>query len=161
MTQPPVFEDPAHPDWVFKVTCTIYCLKKSPQKWNLELDAALVSLGLQRSSYDPLLYLKLQGNCLAGAITAHVDYLEVVARQIVHDGVFGWGTLHQLLLRIVPSLQKLPYLSISKKWQLQTSQFCCGSCKGSPPQYNQIIGSLLWVSPCTRPNIAFAVNWLS
>ena len=27
--------------------------------------------------------------------------------------------------------------------------------------YNQLIGSLLWLSQCTRPNVAFAVNRLS
>jgi hypothetical protein len=32
--------------------------------------------------------------------------------------------------------------------------------KSSGP-YNQLIGSLLWVSQCTRPNISFAVNRLS
>lgn len=31
----------------------------------------------------------------------------------------------------------------------------------SPPQYNQLIGSLLWVSQCSQPNISFAVNKLS
>jgi hypothetical protein len=31
----------------------------------------------------------------------------------------------------------------------------------SPGPYNQIIGSLLWVAQCTRPDVSFAVNKLS
>lgn len=35
---------------------------------------------------------------------------------------------------------------------------CSPGSPSSPPQYNQLIGSLLWISQCTRPNISFAVN---
>lgn len=31
----------------------------------------------------------------------------------------------------------------------------------APPEYNQLIGSLLWISQFSRPDIAFAVNKLS
>lgn len=31
----------------------------------------------------------------------------------------------------------------------------------APPEYNQLIGSLLWISQCTRPDVAFVVNRLS
>ena len=31
----------------------------------------------------------------------------------------------------------------------------------SPGLYNQLIGSLLWISQCTRPDVSFAVNKLS
>lgn len=132
MSQPPGFKDPTHLDWVFKVTWAIYGLKQSQWQWNLELDTALVSLGLQKSSYDPLLYFRLEGGCLVGAIMAHVDDLVVVGRpdfvayfvqsiktkfqvvsdedihlhsmgKTVQDGLARPGALHQFYLPILPS----------------------------------------------------------
>jgi hypothetical protein len=31
----------------------------------------------------------------------------------------------------------------------------------SPGPYNQLIGSIIWVSQCTRPDVSFAINQLS
>lgn len=77
MSQPPGFEDPAHPDWVCKVCRAIYGLKQSPRQWNVELNSALLSLGLTRLAYNPSLYFKLVNGSLVGALTAHVDDLAV------------------------------------------------------------------------------------
>lgn len=82
MTQPPGFEDPQHPDWVCKVTRSIYGLKQSPREWNLELHQALLSIRLTQSSCDPTLYFKLRGKKLIGAITVHVDDLAVVGENM-------------------------------------------------------------------------------
>lgn len=35
MSQPPGFEDPAHPNWVCKVSRAIYGLRQSPRQWNI------------------------------------------------------------------------------------------------------------------------------
>jgi histone deacetylase 1/2 len=69
MSQPPGFEDPQHPDWVCQVKQSTYGLKKSPREWNLKLHSALVLIGLtHESTYDPMLYFRLNGCCLVGAL---------------------------------------------------------------------------------------------
>jgi hypothetical protein len=80
MAQPPGFEDSTHPDWVCEVTRSIYGLKQSPRKWNRELHASLVSIGLTQSKYDPTLYFKLDNCRLIGALTTHVDDLAIVGK---------------------------------------------------------------------------------
>lgn len=78
MSQPPGYEDLDHPDWVCEVSRLIYGLKQSPRQWNVELHAALLSLGLQQSSYDCTLYFLLENGKLLGLITVHVDDLSVI-----------------------------------------------------------------------------------
>lgn len=60
------------------MTQSIYGLKQSPRKWNAELHAVLISLGLIQSKHDPTLYYRLQDEKLVGAITVHVGNIAVV-----------------------------------------------------------------------------------
>lgn len=85
MEQAPGFEDPDHPDRVYKLYKSIYSLKQLPRQWNKELHAALLKLGLQQSCYDPTLYFKMGKRELVGVITSHVDDLPVVGEpQFAH-----------------------------------------------------------------------------
>jgi hypothetical protein len=78
MEQPQGFEDPHHPNWVCKVTRSIYGLKQLPRKWNLELHQALLSNGLTQSTLDPTLYFSLRSKQLVGTVAIHVDNLAIV-----------------------------------------------------------------------------------
>jgi hypothetical protein len=92
MAQPPGFKDPTHPDWVCKVTRSIYGLKQSPQEWNRKLHASLVSIGLTQSKYDPTLYFKLDQCLLIGALTTHVDNLAIFGEELfVQDTISQLG----------------------------------------------------------------------
>lgn len=81
MTQPPGYEDAAHPDWVCEVTNSLYGLKQLPRQWNKALHALLISLGLTQSKYDPTLYYKVLDGKLVCAVTVHVDDLAVIGEE--------------------------------------------------------------------------------
>jgi hypothetical protein len=48
------FEDSNHPNWVCEVHQSMYGLKQSPRKWNLELHGVLVDCGLTQSTLTQL-----------------------------------------------------------------------------------------------------------
>lgn len=194
MCQPPGFKDPAHPDWVCKVSRAIYSLCQPPRQWNIELNSALVSLGLTRLAYNPSLYFKLLKGVLVGAIKAHIDDLAVVGcpdffTSFVSDvgkrfsigfdedlSLFLSISIRQDIPSRTVSLGQSHYISSVVSTFLPSSSTSAISPTNihfkslskqspgspeSPPQYNQLIGSLLWISQCTPPNILFAVNMLS
>lgn len=194
MSQPLGVEDPLHPDWVCKVSRAIYGLKQSPWQWNVELNSALLSLGLTRSSYDPSLYFQLRNGVLVDAVTAHMDDLAIVGildffSPFIADlgRRFTIGSDEDLSFFLSISIKrnrKSGTVSIGQQHYISsvastflptvsspvvspTSLFFKTLVKRganfppSPPQYNQLIGSLLWISQCTRPDVLFAVNKLS
>jgi hypothetical protein len=89
MEQPQGFVDPKHPDYVCEVHCSIYALKQSPCEWNLKLHAALLSVGLTQSTFDPTLYFKIQNRQLLGALAVHVDDLAIVGDAAFVDNIIG------------------------------------------------------------------------
>ena len=80
MEQPPGYKESQHPNWVCQMDQSLYRLKQLPWQWNAKLHTALLDLGLTNSKYDPTLYFKTQGNNLIGALTTHVDNLEIVGK---------------------------------------------------------------------------------
>lgn len=193
MEQPPGFEDPDHPEWVYQLDRSLYGLKQSPRKWNTELHRALMDLGLCNSKYDPILYFQIQNNCLVGALTAHDDLAIVCEPSFVDPLIKSLGEKfqigadedihHFLSLRIshdrnshhvflnqshyiedlchrfldgkhtpVATPTDINFKSLNRRTSLDSP--------ASGP-HKQLVGSLLWVSQCTQPDVAFAVNRLS
>nr|GEZ55218.1 putative ribonuclease H-like domain-containing protein [Tanacetum cinerariifolium] len=58
--QPPRFEDPNHPDKVYKVVKAIYGLHQAPRAWYETLANYLLENGLQRGKIDQTLFIKRQ-----------------------------------------------------------------------------------------------------
>ncbi|GKE01548.1 putative ribonuclease H-like domain-containing protein [Tanacetum coccineum] len=58
VSQPPGFEDPDHPDKVYKVVKAMYGLHQAPRAWYETLANYLVGNGFQRGKIDQTLYLK-------------------------------------------------------------------------------------------------------
>jgi hypothetical protein len=77
MEQPQGFEDPTCSDWVCEVNQSIYGLKQSPHKWNLELHKALLEISLTQSTFYPTLYFQLNNQKIVGTVAVHVDDLAI------------------------------------------------------------------------------------
>nr|GEV49988.1 putative ribonuclease H-like domain-containing protein [Tanacetum cinerariifolium] len=58
--QPSVFEDPDHPDKVFKVVKALYGLHQAPRAWYETLATFLLDNGSQRGTIDQTLFIKKQ-----------------------------------------------------------------------------------------------------
>ena len=58
VAQPPSFEDPKHPDKVFKLNKALYGLKQAPRAWYDTLKEFLKKKGFKPSSLDPTLFTK-------------------------------------------------------------------------------------------------------
>jgi len=59
--QPPGFEDPAHPDHVFKLQKALYGLKQTPRAWYERLSRFLINNGFARGKIDKTLFIKSKG----------------------------------------------------------------------------------------------------
>jgi hypothetical protein len=62
--QPPGFEDPNHPDHVYKLDKALYGLKQAPRAWYEHLREFLVDRGFQVGVIDPTLFTKKVGGNL-------------------------------------------------------------------------------------------------
>ncbi|GJT93796.1 putative ribonuclease H-like domain-containing protein [Tanacetum coccineum] len=58
--QPPGFEDPDHPDKVYKVVKALYGLHQAPRAWYDTLANYLLCNGFQRGKIDQTLFIKRQ-----------------------------------------------------------------------------------------------------
>nr|GEX87212.1 retrovirus-related Pol polyprotein from transposon TNT 1-94 [Tanacetum cinerariifolium] len=58
--QPPGFEDPNHPDKVYKVVKALYGLHQAPRAWYETLATYLLENGFQRGTIDQTLFIKKQ-----------------------------------------------------------------------------------------------------
>jgi len=60
--RPPGFENPKHPDRVFKLQKALYGLKQAPRAWYARLKTFLLEQGFEMGSVDKTLFLLRQGN---------------------------------------------------------------------------------------------------
>ena len=58
VSQPPGFEDPDHPDKVYKVNRAMYGLHQAPRAWYDTLSTYLLDSGFSRGKIDKTLFLK-------------------------------------------------------------------------------------------------------
>ena len=58
VAQPPGFEDPKHPDKVFRLNKALYGLKQAPRAWYDTLKEFLMKKGFKPGSLDPTLFTK-------------------------------------------------------------------------------------------------------
>ena len=75
--QPPGFEDPEHPNHVYKLTKALYGLKQAPRAWYDRLSSFLLANGYQRGKVDTTLFIKHQNSHM------------IVVQIYVDDIVFG------------------------------------------------------------------------
>ncbi|GKG37331.1 putative ribonuclease H-like domain-containing protein, partial [Tanacetum coccineum] len=56
--QPPGFEDPAHPNKVYRVVKALYGLHQAPRAWYERLSTFLLKHGYRRGAIDKTLFIK-------------------------------------------------------------------------------------------------------
>jgi len=56
--QPPRFVDPTHPNFVYKLDKTLYCLKQAPRVWYERLSTFLISNDFVKGKVDTTLFTK-------------------------------------------------------------------------------------------------------
>jgi len=60
--QPPGFEDPYHPDWVYRLDKALYGLKQAPRAWYETLSSFLLKNHFLRGCIDKTLFIRHVGN---------------------------------------------------------------------------------------------------
>lgn len=191
MEQPEGFKDPENPDWVCEIMRSLYGLKQSPRQWNKKLHEFLISIQLTQSSHDPSIYFKKVNNVLQGMIVTHVDDIAITGTDAFVDlmasklrSTFEISKdeplSHFLSLNIkreskhTASVNQTHYIddlverfkpskSSTKTPTSDEFKLLVPDETGSKFEkpYSSLIGGLLWVAQCSRPDVAFAVNRLS
>ncbi|GJW86751.1 ribonuclease H-like domain-containing protein, partial [Tanacetum coccineum] len=157
--QPPGFEDPDHPDKVYKVVKALYGLHQAPRAWYDTLANYLLSNGFQRGKIDQTLFIKRQ--------KGHILLVQIY----VDDIIFG-STKKELcdefekLMKdnqdkyVNEILRKFNYTDVnsaSTPTDLEKPLVQDGDVADVDEHlYRSMIGSLMYLT-ASRPNIMFAV----
>ncbi|GMF36918.1 unnamed protein product [Phytophthora fragariaefolia] len=147
-----------------KLERSLYGLKQAGRLWHLHLHKALIQLGFTQCMTDACIYYKLDkaGVTIVGTYvddllySADSGYLFDQETSIVELLTrFGLGQANSVLAPIgseEPSstdvLEVLPPLAL-KELVLLTPTIA---------YFQSLVGSLLWIARCTRPDIMFAVH---
>lgn len=176
---------------VCKLRKSIYGLKQSPRCWNAALDTQLRKMDLIQSDSDPCIYTSTDRGLYIGVyvddiiLAGEVSEIQKAKEELGRE--FAIKDLGRLSYFLGITVQQTP--AKEKTWmgqpayveQLLEAQGM-SKCKaiGSPAEpgshlvkaneteeetsqqpYQSLIGSLLYLSNCTRPDIAFSVGVLA
>lgn len=190
MRQPRGFEI-GNQDIVCKLKKSLYGLKQSPRCWNIALDTQLREMGFTQSKADPCIYLSDKEALHIGVyvddilLTGDLSRIQEVKHQLGEQfEVKDLGKLNYFLGINVETAAEGKEMWMGQPTyveQLLDAQKM-SSCKavGTPVDpgghltsateeeetvtqqlYQSLIGSLLYLATCTRPDIAFAVGMLA
>lgn len=190
MEQPEAFIKKGTENKVCKLRKAIYGLKQAARCWNVKVDAWIIKYGFKRSKYDPCVYIKRNGNNVV-AIALYVDdfyifgntekEIDAVKRHVeIGFKIKDLGEAKECLgMQITQSVKPREILlnqtSFAKR--VLDRYGMADSKPVSTPlevnlklekgevnhdrRYQEIIGSLMYLALGTRPDIAFAVSYLS
>ncbi|GJX58197.1 putative ribonuclease H-like domain-containing protein [Tanacetum coccineum] len=140
--QPPGFEDPDHPDKVYKVVKALYGLHQAPRAWYDTLTTYLLSNGFQRGQIDQTLFIKSQkGHILLvqqrkkGIFISQDKYVHEILRKFNYTDVKSAST---------PTDLEKPLVKDADADDVDEHL------------YRSMIGSLMYLT-ASRPDIMFAV----
>jgi hypothetical protein len=148
MEQPEGYNDGSQR--VCKLLRSLYGLKQSPRCWNKRFKDVLMNLEFQESTADPCLYFRITGNDkiilvlyvddgIVAATNTQKRYIEDVLRRFRMDSANPVST----------PIEKCEPLGITEE-----------STSTSAP-YREAVGCLMYLAVATRPDIAFAVGYVS
>nr|GEZ53081.1 hypothetical protein [Tanacetum cinerariifolium] len=138
--QPPEFEDPDHPDKVYKVVKALYGLHQAARAWYETLANYLLENGFHRGKIDQTLFIKKQKG-------------DILLVQIYVDDII-FGATNKDLCKSFEKQRK------SASTPIDTENTLLKDPDGEDVDvhiYRSMIGSLIYLTS-SRPDIMFAVN---
>ena len=187
MEQPEGFIKHGEENLVCKLKKSLYGLKQSPRCWNTALDLHLKSLNLKQSSADPCVYTSAGGETVIVAVYVDDIFIATETKQKMLEikkliaqkfEVKDLGELKSFLgvqVKVMPdeicigqcgyTLRILEKFGMSDAKPVSTpmdvTQKLYSVSSSSPVDkllYQSAVGSLLYLSNWTRPDITYAVN---
>lgn len=190
MRIPVGFSDPTHSGQVLKLKKAIYGLKQSSRMWYKKVDECLLKIGYFKSKYEPCMYLKRVNKNIV-IVTLYVDDFFIFSNDLKETQSLKDILANNFKIKDLGELKKClgvnvnidkckKSISLNQKDYIEKilHKFHMSNCKtvltpmesklqpsgdsyvGNFP-YQQIIGCLMYLAVLTRPDIAFAVGFLS
>ena len=167
----------------------LYGMPDSAQLWYNKLKSILLSLGYQRSISDPAVFIKDTRPKTFNVIGIYVDDTIILIRNnderqqlltnlrkrldITTQEVFNLilGINFSLTNNCVKLTAEKYISQLARKWNIEKSKKVYTPISGqlrstestpfNPTTFQELLGSLLFISNAVRPDIAFSVNYLS
>ncbi|KAL0368431.1 UNVERIFIED_CONTAM: Retrovirus-related Pol polyprotein from transposon TNT 1-94 [Sesamum calycinum] len=190
MEQPEGFVVPGHEKKVCRLVKSLYGLKQAPKQWHEKFDRTMLSNGFKINECDKCVYVKSTQHSFI-IVCLYVDDMLIMGsnRDIIlttkkmltkHFDMKDMGLADVILGIKISKMSNGLALSQSHYVETILRKF---KAYDSPPaktpvdlnlhlaknkdepecqiEYSRIIGSLMYIMNCTRPDIAYAVNKLS
>ncbi len=189
MQQPPGYEDGTPK--VCRIQKGLYGLKQAPRGWNQKLNEIMKKFKFEKNPADDSVYIKHMESNLKIIVAVYVDDLIIISNNLEEIEVFKKGIkklynvkdLGELSLILgmrwkrnhgerKSTLKQTDYIQeILKKFGMQDSKIVSTPAvkmdeeesKSLPTnqKYMEVVGSLIYLTTCTRPDIAYAVSKVS
>jgi hypothetical protein len=187
---PPELQHIPRDQLICKVNKGLYGLKQAPRLWNKKIDSTMKKHGFRRFNSDQCIYVRKSGRdvlyvglyvddlVIAGSNAKCINSFkeQLSAEYDMKDlgpisHLLGMEVTQDLSRNTLKLSQETYIRSILRRFNFQTEK--PSSVPMSPglqlerddkvddSPYPQLVGSLLYLSSCTRPDIAFAVNKLT
>ncbi|XP_063230709.1 copia protein isoform X1 [Bacillus rossius redtenbacheri] len=173
-------------DKLLKLNKALYGLRQSPKAWNDYVNSELINLGFMRSKIDPCLYHRgtfyilvwvddflLVSNSGAdledtkSALKSKMGMRDLSSNEKLHflgmdilKGEDGSLILSQsdLIRRVLEKFNMIECKPSKVPIQPKLNLSCDGECKIKVP-YKELLGSLMYLTVCTRPDLCFSVSY--
>ncbi|GJU50927.1 putative ribonuclease H-like domain-containing protein [Tanacetum coccineum] len=162
--QPPGFEDPDHPDKVYKVVKALYGLHQAPRAWYDTLANYLLHNGFQRGKIDQTLFIKRkQGHILLVQIYVDDIIFGSTKKELCDEfeklmkDKFQMSSMGELTFFLGLQYSYIDVKSASTPTDLEKPLVQDGDAADVDEHlYRSMIGSLMYLT-ASRPDIMFAV----
>ncbi|GJT68431.1 retrotransposon protein, putative, ty1-copia subclass [Tanacetum coccineum] len=159
MVQPEGFVNPKYPNRVCKLKRSIYGLKQASRQWNKRFDDEIKKFGFTQNHDEPCVYKKASGSNVTFLIL-YVDDILIIGNHIsmLQDVKSYLGRCFAM-----KDLREAAYILGIKIYRDRSKRFIGASTPAEVKRmqnipYAPVVGSIIYVVRCTRPDVAFAHN---